>query len=82
MVSEPRHVFLLYLQMELKNRVVMLSAQQTRRVHEGTRRVQGKMHPTRRVCSCTRRVGPPDSIFSSFGAGIGLESLPLTVLGL
>ena len=78
MVSEPRHVFLLYLQMELKNRVVMLSAQQTRRVHEGTRRVQGKMHPTRR----TRRVGPPDNIFSSFGAGIGLESLPLTVLGL
>ena len=82
MVSEPRLVFLLYLQKKLENRVLMLSAQQTRRVHEGTQRVQGKMHPTRRVCSCTQRVGPPDNIFSSFGVGIGVESLPLTVLGL
>ena len=32
--------------------------------------------PTRRVCSCTRRVGPPDSIFSSFLARNGLGTLP------
>ena len=76
MVSEPRLVFLLYLQKKLENRVLMLSAQQTRRVHEWTRRVQGKMHPTRRVGSCTRRVGPPDSINSTFLAGIGLGTLP------
>ena len=81
-VSEPRIVFCILDAKLLENRKFCSLSTGLAEFMGRTRRVHVQIHPTRRVGSCTRRVGACWAVFSCFVAGNGLKSLSQSVLDL